>query len=440
MTNKIFPLRLTYFLITGLLLLSSLYLFSHTGWAGSRSDPPFCSCKALLPPISAGALEFSLLGVLQTEYRYYAEDERSDNRFNIRRAQIELSGRMQDWLRLNFEYELKDDISDHLLDTYTEIRFRGHGLRLGHFKKPFSLEQVTEEKALAFAERSIGYSLVPRRDLGVMLHGAFADNAVGYGLGLFNTEGTDSSASRNEHDDPAVIGRLILAPFAGSDNTWLNSFQFGGSAACARMNLSDLKLMVKSTGMIDTNRNLYVLSHDTKFGVLQDIGDRYRYGAEAAWAFNSLALQGEYIRLAYTDLKPAGRPAKDASFSAWYVSGIYFLTGETPAYENHRLQPICPAQAFDPKNGSYGAFGIGVRVEHFSGDEDWINPEANVSSEEADAFSLSVNWLPFAMHKVMLDFSHTELSDQIKVRVLPDGSIDYIDDENTVTIRYSIDF
>jgi len=426
--------------LTGLLLFITILLFAQISFAKPEMGKALAPCTDLLKPIEAGSLKFSLDGVLQTEYRFYAEDERSDNRFNIRRAQIELSGRMQDWLRLNFEYELKDDVSDHLLDTYAEIRLRWHGLRLGHFKKPFSLEQVTEERALFFAERSIGYSLVPRRDLGVMLHGAFADNAVGYGLGLFNTEGTDSSASRNEHDDPAVIGRLILAPFAGSDNTWLNSFQFGGSAACARMNLSDLKLMVKSTGMIDTNRNLYVLSHDTKFGVLQDIGDRYRYGAEAAWAFKSLALQGEYIRLAYTDLKPAGQPAKDASFSAWYVSGLYFLTGETPAYENHRLQPICPAQAFDPKNGSYGAFGIGVRVEHFSGDEDWINPEANVSSEEADAFSLSVNWLPFAMHKVMLDFSHTELSDQIKVRVLPDGSIDYIDDENTVTIRYSIDF
>ncbi|HMA86661.1 MAG TPA: porin [Desulfosalsimonadaceae bacterium] len=424
----------------GLLLIIPVLLFTQISLAktGLAAIPE--PGTELLQPIETGSLKFRLGGVLQTEYGYYAEDERSDNRFNIRRAQVELSGRMQNWLRLNFEYELKDDVSDHLLDTYAEIRFRGHGLRLGHFKKPFSLEQVTEERALYFAERSIGYSLVPRRDIGVMLHGAFANNAVGYGLGLFNTEGTDSGASRNEHDDPAVIGRLILAPFAGADNPWLNSFQFGGSAAYARMNLSDLKLLVKSTGMIDTNRNLYVLSHDTKFGVLQDIGDRYRYGAEAAWAFKSLALQGEYIRLEYTDLKPAGQPAKDASFSAWYVSGLYFLTGEKPAYESHRLHPICPVQAFDPKNGNYGAFGIGARVEHFSGDEDWINPEANVSSEEADAFSISVVWLPFAMHKVMLDFSRTELSDPIKVRVLPDGSIDYIDDENTVTIRYSIDF
>jgi len=291
----------------GLLLIIPVLLFTQISLAktGLAAIPE--PGTELLQPIETGSLKFRLGGVLQTEYGYYAEDERSDNRFNIRRAQVELSGRMQNWLRLNFEYELKDDVSDHLLDTYAEIRFRGHGLRLGHFKKPFSLEQVTEERALYFAERSIGYSLVPRRDIGVMLHGAFANNAVGYGLGLFNTEGTDSGASRNEHDDPAVIGRLILAPFAGSSNPWLNSFQFGGSAAYARMNLSDLKLLVKSTGMIDTNRNLYVLSHDTKFGVLQDIGDRYRYGAEAAWAFKSLALQGEYIRGIHGS--QTGRPA-----------------------------------------------------------------------------------------------------------------------------------
>ena len=440
MNEKTFRRRLPHFTLIGLVLLISVLLCTTPASAKNETGAPPEPGTDLLHPIKAGPLQFRPGGVLQTEYRFYAEDERADNRFNIRRAQVEISCSMQDWLRLNFEYELKNDVSDRLMDTYAEIRCGSHALRFGHFKKPFSLEQVTEERALYFAERSIGYSLVPRRDLGLIIHGAFVDRAIGYGIGIFNTEGTDSGASRNEHDDPAIIGRIVFAPFAGSDNPWLNSLQFGGSAAYARMNLSDLKLLVKSTGMIDTNRNLYVLSHDTKFGVLRDVEDRRRYGVEAGWAFKSLAIQGEYIGMAYTDLKPAGQPAKDASFSAWYISGIYFFTGEKLIFKDHRLQPICPVRSFAPENGNYGAFGIGARVENFSGDGDWINPEANVSSEEADAFSLSFNWLPFAMHKLMLDFSHTELSDPIKVRVLPDGSIDYIDDENTMTLRYSIDF
>ena len=44
------------------------------------------------------------------------------------------------------------------------------------------------------------------------------------------------------------------------------------------------------------------------------------------------------------------------------------------------------------------------------------------------------------MCRVVLDYTHTELSDPIRVRVLPDGSVDYVDEENVVTLRFGIDF
>jgi len=440
MNLQTYFLRRSHLILAGLLFITCFLFLPQTALAESGANSSIDQGTALLQPISTSNLQFRMGGALQTEYRYYVEDERADNRFNIRRAQVELSGKMHDWLCLNLEYELKDDVSDRLMDTYAEIRFNSHAARLGHFKKPFGLEQVTEEKALYFAERSIGYSLVPRRDLGLMFHGVFLNSCISYGIGLFNTEGTASGASRNEHDDPAFIGRLVFAPFAATSNELIQSFQFGGSAAYARLNLSDVKLMIKSSGMIDTNRNIYVLSHNTKFGVLQDVGNRYNYGLETAWAFKSLAIQGEYIKMALTNLKPAGQPAKDATFSAWYVSAVFFLSGEKPDYSGHRMTAIRPLHPLNFTTKHYGALGIGARVENFSGDKDWINPEANVSTEEADALSISLNWIPFHLHKLILDFTHASLSDPIKVRVLPDGSINYIDDENVVTIRYSIDF
>jgi hypothetical protein len=44
------------------------------------------------------------------------------------------------------------------------------------------------------------------------------------------------------------------------------------------------------------------------------------------------------------------------------------------------------------------------------------------------------------MARVVLDYTHTSLSDPIRVRVLPDGSADYIEAENVITCRFSIDF
>jgi len=44
------------------------------------------------------------------------------------------------------------------------------------------------------------------------------------------------------------------------------------------------------------------------------------------------------------------------------------------------------------------------------------------------------------IHRVLLDYTYTNLSDPIRVRVNTDGSVDYIDKENVITLRYCIDF
>ncbi len=383
---------------------------------------------------------FQLGGVFQTDYRYYNESERADNGFDIRRAQIELTCHFNDWLKLNMEYELKNNVNDRLMDTYAEIAFTHHALRIGHFKKPFSLEFQTSDTGIYFAERSMGAFLSPGRDVGVMLSGPLLSNHIYYAAGLFNADGEDTSGSGNDHDDPEVIGRLVISPFACSDNDWLKEFQFGGSASYAKINLSDLSLKVKTTGMVDTSRNIYELGHDTKFGVIQDVDDRWRIGGEAAWALESLALQGEYIRLTYSSLTPVGSPSDDAEFSSWYVSGLYFFTGEQLVFKNSVMKRVVPKQSFNPEAGQYGALGLAIRFDHFNGDKHWINPALHVSVDEADAYSLAINWMPFSMHRLVLDYTYTDLSDQIRVRVNTDGSIDYIDKENIVTLRYSIDF
>ena len=55
---------------------------------------------------------------------------------------------------------------------------------------------------------------------------------------------------------------------------------------------------------------------------------------------------------------------------------------------------------FNPQEGTWGAFCLAVRKEHFHGDPDWINPASHVSVETADAYSLALNWVlyPYGPH------------------------------------------
>jgi phosphate-selective porin OprO and OprP len=385
--------------------------------------------------------QMRLGGGLQMDYRYYAEEERSDNRFDIRRARLYLSGRLFHLLGYRLSYEFEGSEPKNLLDAYGEIAVYGPNiLKFGQFKVPFSLEQQTSDKDLFFAERSMGYSLEPRRDIGLGLRGHFLQGAVSYSIGIFNGDGTDGSSGGSQQDDPELAGRLVIAPFKTMPRSWLSSFQIGGSATYENIDISNVDLEVKSTGMVGTNRNLYVLNSNTKFGVLYDAGELIRGGLEAAWAIGPLALQGEYVHLKYTDLEDASGSSRDADFSSWYGSAVYWLTGEHPEFLDSIPQSIRPQKNFDPKRGGWGAFGIGCRIEHFDGDEDWIMEDAFVSVRKATAFSGAVNWVLNPAFALILDYTYTDLSDPIRVRVNPDGAVDYIDEEHVLTLRSQLVF
>jgi len=433
--------RLSFFPFAVLILIFSCFWYQPCqGSTGDAQDPGTGGIGLALQTSSENAIKLQLGGIFETDYRYYAESERADNRFLVRRAQMEVSAWIRPWLKLNMEYEFKSDMIDHLMDTYAQISFGSHYLKVGHFKKPFSLEVENGVESIYFAERSMGKFLSPGRDVGAMFRGSFADDRIHYAAGLFNADGEDVESRGDGNDTPEAAARIIFAPFAQSTTERLKYFQFGASGTYAEINLGNLDFEVKSTGMIDTSRNIYVLTHDTKFGVLQDADDRWRMGAEAAWAWKSLACQAEYIRLTYTSLEPVGRSAQDADFDSYYLSLLYFLTGEHPVFHKGIMAPVNPEKPFRPSTGDYGAFAVSARYDHFEGDEDWITPGAYISVREADSLSLALNWILMPMQRVLLDYTYTDLSDPIRVRVHPDGSIDYIDKENVITLRYSIDF
>jgi phosphate-selective porin OprO/OprP len=387
-----------------------------------------------------GGMELRFGGSFQGNYSWYAETERADNRFDIRRARLIFNGTLTRWFRFGMEYEFQGNETNNLLDAYGELVLPPSAIRMGQFKEPFSLEWQTADKAITFAERSMGYYLGPKRDIGVMLHGELLQEKMAYGIGFFNGDGDDGSTRGNEHDDPEVALRAVVKPLHDTSLDGLKNLQVGGSATYARIDLANIDLKVKSSGMAGTNRNIYVLSHDTKFGVLQDVDARARYALETAWVWKSLAAQAEYMNLNYSGLQPVSGPDRDAEFSSWYASLIWCQTGEEPVLSDGVIKPIHPAVFFNPDEGTYGAFVWALRFDHFSGDEDWITEGAHVSVSETDAVSLAFNWILFPMHRIVIDYTRTDFSDPLKVRVNPDGSIDYIDRENVVTLNYFLDF
>ena len=88
--------------------------------------------------------QMRLGGGLQVDYRHYAEDDRADNRFDIRRARLNLSGRLFHLLGYRASYEFEGNEPQNLLDACGEIGIYGpNSLKFGQLKVPFSLEWQT---------------------------------------------------------------------------------------------------------------------------------------------------------------------------------------------------------------------------------------------------------------------------------------------------------
>lgn len=387
-------------------------------------------------------LELEPGGSLETDYRYYEENCREDNRFDIRRARLFFSGNLNHFINYRIELELQGSDQKKLVDAYGESKIhKNFVLRFGQFKEPFSLEWQTPNSAIYFAERSMGYHLTPKRDVGVMLRQCLFKNSMYCFLGIFNGDGTDGSSRGGQSDEPELAGRLIFRPFAAMPWSWLKSFQIGGSATHAHIDLTNVTLEVQSTGMTGTNRNIYVLNANTKFGVLKWVRRRQRWALESAWVWRGMAIQGEYIHFRFTDMEPSGGLPQDAEFSSWYVSTLFCLTGESFEMQDGMLQPIKPRKDFDSESKSLGALVMSVRMEHFTGDETWITKTAFVSVRESVAYSMAINWIMTPALRLIMDYTFTNLSDPIRVRVNPkDGSIDYIEEEHVLTARIYLSF
>ncbi|MGA1875925.1 MAG: OprO/OprP family phosphate-selective porin [bacterium] len=381
-------------------------------------------------------LDITIGGSLSIDCHYYDEEPRADDRLDIRRARLSFDGRAHNVIRYRLEVELQGNDPKRLTDAYGELKLSAHhALRIGQYKEPFSLEWQTKDAALFFVERSIGYYLTPGRDIGLMVHGSFFRDVLNYALGIFNGDGTDGSSRGSRIDEPEWTARLVCRPLKGSSPAWRPSFQFGGAASYSRIDLTNVHFEAKSTGMVGTKRNLYVLNGNTKFGMLQDVDERHRLAGEAGFTLGPVVLQGEYLHLKLTGLVPSGGRPQGADFSSWYGSVMFSLTDQSFTFKRGTLQPLELPGNRSLGKGGLGGFVLAFRMEKFSGDPEWINKVAFVSVEEADALSVAVNWLLNQKVRFILDYTRTDFSDPLEVRKNPDGTVDYIEDEHVLTLR-----
>ncbi len=255
------------------------------------------------------------------------------DRFRLRRARINLTGDFAENFdfKVEGEFENSDGISSNRTDfSATDIFVNWHqfaeaNVKVGQWKAPFGLEQITPDPSLIIIERSLPTgAITPERQVGAQLWGKPFTNIwpaqkdlLTYYAGIFNGNGRNVSV--NDNNNFMYVGRLELMPFKGKIFGQDSSLKLGGDVLNSRddkgTNISQsLNLLVNADGSLSPF-------------VLPGADERTAWSVDAWFNLGRFDLISEYFE-EYVDGRTVnGVPPGFADFTTtgFYVTGAYYL-------------------------------------------------------------------------------------------------------------------
>jgi phosphate-selective porin len=212
------------------------------------------------------------------------------------------------WLRYKFEFEMgplstsitSNTTNSRLTDAYVEFaKFSAATFRIGQYKVPFGLQELTSDTKQEFVDRSIANSkFTLSRDIGLMLYGNAWEKKFGYQVGLFN-----GSGQNNPQEDQKFLyaARVWIDPLGE-----YKLFESGNDA-------SSQHVLHLGFGY----RGGEVMKGTATPGVFEDPNNETAWDFEAAWRWERLFAMGEYFSQTDTLKNPSSLPSVDAQ--GWHA-------------------------------------------------------------------------------------------------------------------------
>ena len=282
-----------------------------------------------------------------------------DDRFRLRRARINLTGDYAE----QFDFKMEGDFGqsdgtsgNRTAFSATDIwvnyhQFPAAQVKIGQYKAPFGLEQLTPDTQLLTIERTLPTgAITPDRQIGAELWGKpFTSiwpeqkDLLTYYAGIFNGNGRNITV--NDNNNFMFVGRLELQPF--KDVFGKGSFlKFGGDVLNSRdeqgVNISQSSnLLVNSDGSLSPF-------------VLPSADERTAWSVDAWLRMGPFDLIGEYLQEHVEGRTVNGVPPAFSNFTTdgFYVTGAYYFIPK-------KLQAVVQWQYLNPgQRGNDGLYSI----------------------------------------------------------------------------------
>ncbi|HIA47951.1 MAG TPA: porin [Candidatus Hydrogenedentes bacterium] len=360
-----------------------------------------------------GAFKLKIGGRIQNDWGFFGEGDDIQSSIGdsmdgteFRRARFFVGGTFYENFEFKAQYDFEDGVADwkDVWMSAKNVPYFGT-LKVGHFKEPFGLEQLTSSKDISFMERSTADTFVPSRNTGIAFSNSATNKRLAYSAGLFRETGAFGE-SQSDSGSMNVTGRISGVPLWNEDGD--HYLHLGAAASFKNIDAA------------------YTPGTEAEAHMAQDLvgvtglaaNDTNLYGAEVAYVRGPFSAQSEYI-LADID---ALSGSKDATFDAYYLMGSYFITGEHRRYKlgSGVFDKIRPKRNFGfGEDGGPGAWELLIRYSQIDLED------SGYTGGELTDLTLGVNWHLNPNMKVMLNYIHGELEDGL-LGVGEEDDIDYI--------------
>lgn len=336
-----------------------------------------------------GGSEVTFEGLVQADGNWFDNDvadlngngaNGEDSEFELRRAELIVKGKGPGMLSWVVGYDAK---ADKFLDTNVAWKFNGTTtLTVGQYKQPNSMEELSSTKNNDFISKATATNtFAVSRRLGAQL--ATGGDNWGLAGSVFSRELTDGAHG------PGFGLRGYFSPIKAEGQL----LHLGLSFVDLDTNADSLRLRARPQADLATVRLA-----DT--GTLADTDRQRTLGAEAAWVNGPVKLQAEY----FTSTVDRYASADDFTGDAWYVSGLWNVTGETWGYKNG---VIATSRPNEPASGMWQ---LGLRYDAINLDD------GSVLGGEMNSVTAGVNWylrsnFKFSVNYVMVDSDRRGIQD-----------------------------
>lgn len=333
----------------------------------------------------------------------------------FRRARLAVTGNVTERTSYIMEFDFAQ-AQARFVDVWMQFKETpGGNIRIGRYRQPFGMTELTSVRELPFLERPTAFALSPFRQTGIMLFDTALDERMtwaasgyrylsdnfgnvyadtgGYGIATrftalpidYGDSGLVHVGLGYSYNDP---GR-DLVQYVSQDEFFVGQQPNLGPPGLSVLPLVSVPPNVNTGAMPTERTNLF--------------------NVEGAASWGSLLIQSE-ARWARVDLLDG----TSTTFPAAYAHMRYVLTGETIPYNRQSgvFGRVKPAHPVDLWCGYWGAWELAARVSYIDLNRPGV-PDATRPGRRLTDVTLGLNWYLSDHTKFQFNYIHADLDDPI---------------------------